>query len=89
MGQDIRLEDDPDTRRYEFYIDGERVGFASYRREPGRLVIPHTEVDPSLRGKGIGSQLVDEVLREAEREGLEVIPRCSFVARHMRRQVVS
>jgi len=48
--------------------------------EPGRLVILHVEVDPSCEGRGIGTQLVDYALADADARNLTVMPRCSFAA---------
>ena len=47
------------------------------------MTLPHTEVDPSMGGQGIGTTLVDGVLNAARERGLTVLPYCSFVRRHI------
>ncbi len=42
------------------------------------MVIDHTEVDESLRGRNIGFELVKEGVEYARREGLKIIPVCKF-----------
>ena len=38
-----------------------------------------------LAGRGIGSRLVEKVLADIDRQGLRLIPRCSFVAGYIRK----
>jgi len=42
------------------------------------MVVDHTEVDESLRGRNIGFELVKEGVEYARREGLKIIPVCKF-----------
>jgi uncharacterized protein len=71
--------DVPDQNRYELRIDGKLTGLAAYRRRDGQLVVTHTEVDPSSSGRGLGTRLVRDVLDDARRQGLAVVPLCPFV----------
>jgi len=70
----------PQLSRYELLLDGELVGLADYVRQNDRIVFTHTEVDPERRGNGWAQLLVESALRDAEREGLEVVPLCPFVS---------
>lgn len=49
--------------------------------ESGALLIEHTEVDPSLRGQGVGRALVMLVVARARAEGRAIVPRCPYAAR--------
>ena len=71
--------DVPDENRYELRIDGKLTGLAAYRRRDGRMVVTHTEVDPSCSGRGLGTRLVLDVLDDARRQRLTVVPLCPFV----------
>ena len=44
------------------------------------ITLRHTEIDPSVGGRGLGSALVRFALDDARARGLTVIPRCPFVA---------
>lgn len=44
-------------------------------------IIEHTEVDPSLKGQGVGKQLVAKVVERMRRENRKIIPLCPF-AKH-------
>jgi predicted GNAT family acetyltransferase len=75
----LRIEDQPDRRRYVIYDGDRRAGHVTYRREPGKLALDHTEVDEDFEGQGVGSVLIKHVLDEAREEGVDVLPFCSFV----------
>jgi uncharacterized protein len=70
--------------RYEFDVDGGEA-FAFYRRADGVMTFTHTEVPAQLRGRGLGSQMMQAVLRDVRAQGLKVVPRCPFVADYIRR----
>lgn len=46
--------------------------------DPAVVVIEHTEVDPSLRGKNIGLQLVNKAVSFAREHQLKIKANCSF-----------
>jgi predicted GNAT family acetyltransferase len=78
--QRITIADQPDRDRYELHFDGERLGLLSYRLADRVITHRHTEIDPSVGGRGLGSALARFALDDARRRGLTVIPRCPFVA---------
>ena len=70
-----------------FYLEenGETVAEMEYRKEPGRLVILHTEVDESLRGKNVGFQLVERGVEYARAANLKIVPLCVFADKVIQR----
>lgn len=44
----------------------------------GKMIIEHTEVDDSLKGKGIGLQLVHTAVDYARNHHIKIVPLCSF-----------
>jgi uncharacterized protein len=50
--------DVPERGRFEIRVDDRVVGLASYHVENGTMTLPHTEVDPSMGGRGLGTTLV-------------------------------
>lgn len=48
---------------------------------PGVVVIDHTEVDPSLGGKGIAGQLTRETAEYLRSTGVKAILTCSYAIR--------
>jgi predicted GNAT family acetyltransferase/glutaredoxin len=75
----------PDAGRYDLRLGERVIGHATYERRGDTLVVFHTEVDRACEGRGFGSRLVRGVLEDATREGLHVVPLCSFVAAYIRR----
>jgi uncharacterized protein len=80
---DAKVVDVPEKGRFEVRIDDRVVGLASYHVDGGTMTLPHTEVDPSMGGRGIGTILVAGVLDAARERGLHVLPYCSFVRHYI------
>ena len=78
MDADVRRN--PERSRYELVQDGQVVGIADYRESGDAVVLPHTEIDPSMRGRGLGDILVQSVLDDLRDAGRSVVPSCWFVA---------
>jgi predicted GNAT family acetyltransferase len=70
----------PERSRYEIRLPGRTIGHAAYHRRGERIAFTHTEVDSACEGRGFGAKLVAAALDDAEREGLEIVPLCPFVA---------
>ncbi len=70
--------------RFELTENG-LPAWADYRRQGDRLVIPHVEADPGLRGTGAAGRLMEGVLEVARRDGLKVVPLCGYAAAYIRR----
>lgn len=66
--------------RYELLVDGELAGVADYREQGDVTVFPHTEIDPSRRGQGLGAVLVQGALDDVRTQGRTVVPTCWYVA---------
>jgi predicted GNAT family acetyltransferase/glutaredoxin len=83
--EDAEVVNVPAENRYELRLDGRLIGLAAYHRRNGRIAFTHTEVDESCEGRGFGSKLASAALEDAERNGLEVVPLCPFIARYIER----
>jgi predicted GNAT family acetyltransferase len=78
------VTDNVANHRFEMIVDGE-TAFLDYAFEDGRLALIHTEVPQALEGHGVAGALVRSVLNEARTKGLQILPRCEFVAEYIRR----
>ena len=78
------VRDNRELHRFELPVV-DRVVFADYRRQPGRLVITHVEAPPELRGTGAAGRLMDGVMRAARAEEAKVLPLCSYARAWMQR----
>lgn len=64
-----------------FYVEEEGKIVAEMvftKSPPDRMIIEHTEVDESLKGKKVGFQLVHRGVEYAREQGLKIIPLCTF-----------
>jgi len=83
---DVAVVHRPDERRYELLLAGKTVGELVYRdRGGGVLAFLHTEVDPTVQRRGLGSTLVAAALDDARDRGFRVVPICPFVDAYVRR----
>lgn len=81
---EIVVQDNPDELRYELLVDGAVVGEILYRTRPDAVALEHTEVSPSLEGRGLGARLVAGALDDIRARGLHVIAICPFVRSYIR-----
>lgn len=82
---DYQLINNIEEGQYEFHIEGQ-IAKAVYKESGENIItITHVSVPPALEGKGIGSQLVKQVLNDIEKQELKVIPICPFVDFYIQR----
>jgi predicted GNAT family acetyltransferase len=77
------IVDDKEQSRYEVQLDGETVAVADYVKQPGLVSFTHTETFDGHKGQGHAGRMIDQALRDARDEELEVIPFCWFVAEYI------
>jgi len=69
--------------RFEMLLPDGEYATLDYRWLKGSMVLMHTLVPVSERGKGIGAQLVKQVLGYARGQNLTIIVYCPFVAKYL------
>ncbi|HEX2658563.1 MAG TPA: GNAT family N-acetyltransferase [Polyangia bacterium] len=82
MADELEIRHEESDGRGAFFIDvdGKRVALEAYRRvDADNIVITHTEVDDSLRGKGIARRLLDAAVTWARVTGTRVAATCPYV----------
>lgn len=71
--------DNPVKSRFEYTVNG-AIAFANYRREGSKLYIDYVEAPPELRGTGAAGHLMQNIMNLAQKEHLDVIPKCAYAA---------
>ena len=64
-----------------FYVeeDGQRLAKMTFSKAgDNRIIIDHTEVSDSLRGKNVGKQLVAAAVEYARKNNIKILPLCPF-----------
>jgi uncharacterized protein len=77
----MEIQHKDDGKKGIFYIEqnGQIVSEMTYVwAGEAKIIIDHTEVDESLRGKGIGKQLVEKAVIFAREKAIKIIPLCPF-----------
>jgi len=71
---------------FELIIDSDRLGHLDYSLpDNATMTIDYVQVDPSLRGRGMGQQLVGAAVDWAREHARQVIPLCSYARAVMAR----
>ena len=78
------VTDNAAAHRFEL-VEAGQTAFADYRRQNGRLVIPHVEAPVALRGTGAAGRLMEGVVAHARAEGVKIVPLCSYAAAWLQR----
>lgn len=82
--ENVVVENNQAAKRFEARVAGD-VAFIQYRYAKGHIVMVHTEVPPSLGGRGLAGKLAHAALEYARTEGLTVVPLCPYVASYIRK----
>ena len=78
----IQQKDDGKTGMFFIEQDEKRVAELVYSwKDKDRIIIEHTGVEEVLKGKGAGKELVAKTVEFARKEGIKIIPVCSFAKR--------
>lgn len=60
-------------------VNGKKMAEMVYTMAgPQKMIIEHTEVDPSLKGQGVGKQLLKTLVEYVRENAIKVIPLCPF-----------
>jgi predicted GNAT family acetyltransferase len=85
--KDMEIQHKEGENGGKFFMENEgtRIATIAYTRQANIITIEHTEVDPSLRGKNIGYQLVQRTAEFARENGLKVSPICPFAMKQFQK----
>jgi uncharacterized protein len=70
--------------RFELLLPDGEYATLDYRWLKGSMVLMHTLVPVSARGRGVGATLVKQVLDYVRSQNLSVIVYCPFVTKYMK-----
>jgi predicted GNAT family acetyltransferase len=77
----MKIQNKQSGKQGSFFIDedGNMLAEMTYSLPANDvMIIDHTEVDESLRGKNVGSELVSEAVQFARAKNMKIVPQCSF-----------
>ncbi len=77
----MEIKEQKSGKKGEFYIEenSDRVATIQYfDSADDQITVYHTEVDASLRGQGVGEDLVERVVKYARDENLKIVATCPY-----------
>lgn len=77
----MEVKHQSDGRKGSFYMDQDGVKLAEMvyvMAGSEKMIIEHTEVAESLKGQGIGMQLLEALVEEVRVTHIRVLPLCPF-----------
>jgi predicted GNAT family acetyltransferase len=80
-----KVINDPEKHRYELIDHDQVAGIAAYELADGAVKFTHTEVADEYEGKGYGSELAEQALKDVSGQNKKVIPVCPFIAEYIQR----
>ncbi|PWH81270.1 GNAT family N-acetyltransferase [Brumimicrobium oceani] len=61
--------------------DDKKAGMMTYSIPEGNfIIIDHTEVDPTFKGKGVGKKLLMRIVEMAREKEIKILPLCPFAS---------
>jgi predicted GNAT family acetyltransferase len=79
MTHPIQQQEEGSKGAFVFQHEGKHLAEMTYSRvNESLIVIDHTEVDESLKGQGVGRQLLDALVAWARESKTKVIALCPF-----------
>ena len=78
------VRNNAERQQYELEIDGQ-LSVLNYVRQGDTLILTHTGVPPSQRGRGVAAHLVKSALDDIRADNLRIRPMCSYVNSFLRR----
>lgn len=78
-------QEDTVLQRYEWIDDSNVIGFVDYYVFDDVCMIMHTEVLPTLAGRGLGSRLAGKALEHVAEIRKSVVPICGFIVDYLRK----
>lgn len=82
--EDVIVYDNEAEHRLEIRSEG-LLAIADYNITGDVIAFPHTLVPKEFSGRGYGTKLAAACMEKAEKQGLKVLPECSFILAYMKK----
>ena len=78
MNDNFQLNEGERKGNVKYQISDNVLALMTFTKADTTIIIDHTEVDESLRGQGIGRQLLDRIVEMVRQRNMKIIPLCPF-----------
>ncbi len=79
-----KITDNKEQQRFELH-EGGHTAVAEYELKGEKLYINHVFAPEELRGTGAAGRLMAHIADTAKRDGLEIVPVCSYAAHWLKK----
>ncbi|AUH34550.1 GNAT family N-acetyltransferase [Paracoccus tegillarcae] len=76
----ITKEDRDTGGRYVTTLDGHEAELTFSKNGSTAVIADHTGVPEAIGGQGVGTALVEAMVKDARENGFKIVPLCPFVA---------
>jgi len=78
---EVKREESDNKGAFFIEVNSEKKAEMTYSKAGDKMIIiDHTEVDDSLRGKGAGKQMVEAAVIFARENKIKIMPLCPFAS---------
>ena len=78
MDKEVEIRFDKTNSQSLAIINGDIIGRCSFTIKDNKWYINHTVVKSEYGGRGIAKQLVSIIVDEARKQGVKIVPICSY-----------
>jgi predicted GNAT family acetyltransferase len=82
---DSPVANPPERGAFILEEDNKRMAEMAFKISGPNMTVFHTEVDPSLQGKGVSTKLFNLMVSYARENNLKIIPLCAYVLAQFQR----
>ena len=82
---DIHIDHNLQEQTFYAQVEGKEEEVAYSLSEEGIIEFMHSYVSESMRGQGVGEQLVEAGFAYAKEKGMKIVATCRFVAAFVKR----
>ena len=84
--EELIIEFDAENNQSLAFVDGNEAGECQFEIKDGKWYIMHTGVRPEYGGRGIARKLVERIVEEARKEGVKIVPICSYAQKMLQNE---
>lgn len=78
---EVKREEQENKGAFFIEVNGERMAEMTYSKAGDKMIIiDHTEVNDTLRGKGAGKEMVEAAVNFARESKIKIMPLCPFAS---------
>lgn len=78
---EVKREKQENKGAFFIEVNGERMAEMTYSKAGDKMIIiDHTEVNDTLRGKGAGKEMVEAAVNFARESKIKIMPLCPFAS---------